>query len=321
MIRDGWYVTGDIAKIDKHGFIEITGRLSRFSKIGGEMVPHLNVEEAIQQFVQGDNQDELLVVVTSVPDEKKGERLVVVHKKMDKTPQEICDHLKQSGLPNLWIPDPASFLEVEEIPVLGTGKLDLKGLADLAKTHFCLVELSRKAASRQGAKAQRKRRKGENAFAFPLCVFAPLRETDRRIRSSSSTSRSGCRISVTDSRRYVSSIGPSRVMLSFCSKKSNLRITLAMLGSSPSTSLIVFLSSSRGVGRRRRHQHRAPSWRTGRCRRPTPGCRRRCRCSSPRTPRRRSSGRTARGSRRLRSTSPRRPARPAASSPPRGSRR
>ncbi len=136
VVRDGWYVTGDIARIDKHGFIEITGRLSRFSKIGGEMVPHLNVEEAIQKFVQGDNQDELLIVVTSVPDEKKGERLIVVHKKIGKTPQEICDHLKQSGLPNLWLPDPSSFLEVDDIPVLGTGKLDLKALADLARQHF-----------------------------------------------------------------------------------------------------------------------------------------------------------------------------------------
>jgi acyl-[acyl-carrier-protein]-phospholipid O-acyltransferase/long-chain-fatty-acid--[acyl-carrier-protein] ligase len=136
VIRDGWYVTGDIARIDKHGFIEITGRLSRFSKIGGEMVPHLNVEEAIQRFVQGGNQDELLVVVTSVPDEAKGERLVVVHKKLEKTPREICDHLKSTGLPNLWIPGTDSFMEVEEIPVLGTGKLDLKGLADLAKARF-----------------------------------------------------------------------------------------------------------------------------------------------------------------------------------------
>jgi acyl-[acyl-carrier-protein]-phospholipid O-acyltransferase / long-chain-fatty-acid--[acyl-carrier-protein] ligase len=137
VIRDGWYVTGDIARIDKHGFIEITGRLSRFSKIGGEMVPHINIEEAIQQFVQGANQDELLVVVTSVPDERKGERLIVVHKPMPKTPSEICDHLQDSGLPNLWIPDPASFLLVDEIPVLGSGKLDLKALSDLAKSHFC----------------------------------------------------------------------------------------------------------------------------------------------------------------------------------------
>jgi acyl-[acyl-carrier-protein]-phospholipid O-acyltransferase/long-chain-fatty-acid--[acyl-carrier-protein] ligase len=138
VIRDGWYVTGDIAKIDKHGFIEITGRISRFSKIGGEMVPHLNVEEAIQQFVQGGNQDEMLAVVTSVPDEQKGERLIVVHTKgMTKKPSEVCDHLKNAGLPNLWIPGADSFMEVDEIPVLGTGKLDLKGLSDVAKMRFC----------------------------------------------------------------------------------------------------------------------------------------------------------------------------------------
>jgi acyl-[acyl-carrier-protein]-phospholipid O-acyltransferase / long-chain-fatty-acid--[acyl-carrier-protein] ligase len=139
VIRDGWYVTGDIARIDRHGFIEITGRLSRFSKIGGEMVPHQNIEEAIQQFLQGANPEELVAVVASVPDEKKGERLVVIHTKIDKTPAEICEHLKQLGLPNLWVPGSDSFLEVEEIPVLGTGKLDLKGLSDLAKSRFCTV--------------------------------------------------------------------------------------------------------------------------------------------------------------------------------------
>src|SRR5678816_2873969 len=47
VMRDGWYVTGDIASIDEDGFIFITDRLSRFSKIGGEMVPHLKVEEAV----------------------------------------------------------------------------------------------------------------------------------------------------------------------------------------------------------------------------------------------------------------------------------
>ncbi len=136
VIRDGWYVTGDIALIDQQGFIQITGRLSRFSKIGGEMVPHLNLEEAIQQFVQSPEDEIVRSVVTAVPDEKRGERLIVVHTKLDKTPQQICDHLATLGLPNLWLPSPDSFLEVEQIPVLGTGKLDLKGLSDLALEHF-----------------------------------------------------------------------------------------------------------------------------------------------------------------------------------------
>ena len=136
VIRDGWYVTGDIAKIDKDGFIEITGRLSRFSKIGGEMVPHLQVEEAILSFISGGNEEEVLAVVASVPDEKKGERLVVLHKKIDFTPQQIVDHLKEQGLPNLFIPSADSFAEVDEIPMLGTGKLDLKGVSDAAWRMF-----------------------------------------------------------------------------------------------------------------------------------------------------------------------------------------
>jgi len=134
VVRDGWYVTGDIGLIDREGFIHITGRLSRFSKIGGEMVPHINVEEAIQAFVQTDDDEEVRVAVTAVTDEKKGERLVVLYTKLDHTPQEIADHLSQIGLPNLWIPGRDSFVQVESIPLLGTGKLDLKAVSDLAKS-------------------------------------------------------------------------------------------------------------------------------------------------------------------------------------------
>ncbi|MBX3432473.1 MAG: MFS transporter [Pirellulales bacterium] len=136
VIRDGWYVTGDIAKLDKLGFIEITGRLSRFSKIGGEMVPHLRIEEELQKFFGGENQDETVVAVTAVPDERKGERLVVLHLPTDKTPGQACQHLQAAGLPNLWIPDEQAFLLVDAIPLLGTGKLDLKGLADTARARM-----------------------------------------------------------------------------------------------------------------------------------------------------------------------------------------
>ena len=136
VIKDGWYVTGDIAVVDHQGFITITGRLSRFSKIGGEMVPHEKVEKAIQEFVQGEDDEEVRAVVASVPDSKKGERLVVLHTELSHTPQEICDHLKSLGLPNIYIPSPDSFAQVEKIPVLGTGKLDLKGISELAKQHF-----------------------------------------------------------------------------------------------------------------------------------------------------------------------------------------
>ena len=135
VVRDGWYMTGDIVFIDAAGFIHITGRLSRFSKIGGEMVPHIRIEEALQKIVNAE-EDELKAVVSAVPDSRKGERLIVLHTELEKTPEKICKELAGAGLPNLWIPSPDSFCLVDEIPVLGTGKLDLKQLQDLAKEKF-----------------------------------------------------------------------------------------------------------------------------------------------------------------------------------------
>jgi acyl-[acyl-carrier-protein]-phospholipid O-acyltransferase / long-chain-fatty-acid--[acyl-carrier-protein] ligase len=136
VMRDGWYVTGDIAMVDTEGFIHITGRLSRFSKIGGEMVPHVRVEEAIQKILGVEEEGHLKLVVTSAPDERKGERLVVVHTRLDMSPDAICRELSAAGLPNLWIPGTDSFIEVESIPVLGSGKTDLKAVSDLAKRRF-----------------------------------------------------------------------------------------------------------------------------------------------------------------------------------------
>jgi len=135
VVRDGWYTTGDIARVDGDGFIHITGRLSRFSKIGGEMVPHIKIEEALETML-GQDEEQIHAAVTAVPDAKKGERLVVIHLPLDKTPAEICRELATRGLPNLWIPSTDSFCQVQEIPVLGSGKLDLKRLKDLAVEKF-----------------------------------------------------------------------------------------------------------------------------------------------------------------------------------------
>ena len=145
--RNGWYVTGDVAHLDKEGFIHITGRLSRFSKIGGEMVPHVRVEEEIQRFLgadpnhdaDGDGQpDGPSIAVTAIPCEKKGERLIVLNTHLDRSPQEIRTALVEAGLPNLFIPSADSFVKVDEIPLLGTGKLDLKGVKELAEQIMCV---------------------------------------------------------------------------------------------------------------------------------------------------------------------------------------
>ena len=134
-LRDGWYVTGDIAHVDDAGFLHITGRLSRFSKIGGEMVPHVRVEEALIELLQeGTQDDQLRVCVTAVPDTKKGERLIVLHLPTTRSVDELRAGLREVDLPNLFIPATDAFYQVDEIPVLGTGKLDLKRTRELAET-------------------------------------------------------------------------------------------------------------------------------------------------------------------------------------------
>ncbi|MBX3439302.1 MAG: AMP-binding protein, partial [Planctomycetaceae bacterium] len=143
VIQDGWYNTGDFARIDDDGFIEITGRQSRFSKIAGEMVPHIRIEEELARIIDGtlveesgDDLPALQVAVTAVPDDQRGERLIVVHRHLRRPVDQILKELGQCGLPNLWLPSADSFLEVDEIPVLGTGKLDLRRLKDLAIAAF-----------------------------------------------------------------------------------------------------------------------------------------------------------------------------------------
>jgi acyl-[acyl-carrier-protein]-phospholipid O-acyltransferase/long-chain-fatty-acid--[acyl-carrier-protein] ligase len=128
VIKDGWYITGDVAIIDEDGFIAITDRLSRFSKIGGEMVPHIKIEEEIQTVV---GSDERFCFVTSVPDEKKGEKLVVLYKgeyDIDK----IWNELSSKELPKLWIPKKENFYKIEEFPMLGSGKTDFKRIKEVA---------------------------------------------------------------------------------------------------------------------------------------------------------------------------------------------
>jgi acyl-[acyl-carrier-protein]-phospholipid O-acyltransferase/long-chain-fatty-acid--[acyl-carrier-protein] ligase len=140
VVRDGWYVTGDVGRVDEDGFVTLTGRLSRFAKVGGEMVPLERLEEELHDVL--DTSDRVCGV-TCVPDEARGERLAVLY-----VPPLLAQHnvdvrgwserLEGRGLPNLWLPSERDFLPVPEIPVLGSGKVDLKRLKDLA------LELARK---------------------------------------------------------------------------------------------------------------------------------------------------------------------------------
>jgi acyl-[acyl-carrier-protein]-phospholipid O-acyltransferase/long-chain-fatty-acid--[acyl-carrier-protein] ligase len=121
-LRDGWFVTWDLARIDDDGFITVEGRLGRFSKLGGEMVPHGTIEQKIAEVFGVDPAEAQAIVVVGVPDPAKGESLAVITT-LELSFPELRERLSGAGLPNLWIP--RTFLRVEAIPLLGTGKLDL----------------------------------------------------------------------------------------------------------------------------------------------------------------------------------------------------
>ena len=127
---DGYYNTNDIATVDRNGCIRIVGRMTRFSKIAGEMVPHEMIERRIEELGHLDN----LVAVAARPDERKGEQLVVFYAKEAKFDiSELLKKMRESGLPNLWIPRADCFFEVDAVPMLGNGKKDLKRVQAMAK--------------------------------------------------------------------------------------------------------------------------------------------------------------------------------------------
>jgi acyl-[acyl-carrier-protein]-phospholipid O-acyltransferase / long-chain-fatty-acid--[acyl-carrier-protein] ligase len=119
--EDGWYDTGDICDIDDEGFIHIKGRAKRFAKIGGEMVSLAAVEQFLGQ-LWPDHQH----AVASVPDEKKGEQLMLLTTNKDAARDEIVKYVRDNGISELSIPK--RIMIVGELPVLASGKVDYVGL-------------------------------------------------------------------------------------------------------------------------------------------------------------------------------------------------
>ena len=128
VMHDGWYITGDIGQMDPGGRITITGRMSRFSKIAGEMVPHELIEKEINEIIQA---PECGIGICGVEDEKKGEKLIVFYSYDELDPETVIQKLRKRNIPNLWIPRKGNFIKVDHIPMLGSGKLDIGGIKKL----------------------------------------------------------------------------------------------------------------------------------------------------------------------------------------------
>jgi acyl-[acyl-carrier-protein]-phospholipid O-acyltransferase/long-chain-fatty-acid--[acyl-carrier-protein] ligase len=137
-LHEGWYVTGDLAVIDRDAFLAITDRVARFSKIGGEMVPHGRVEDALRSALERAcaeirDANDVELVVTSLPDERRGERLVVLHTPLACSLERWQAETLESGLPRLFLPRRSAYVEVAAIPYLGSGKIDLRAVRELAR--------------------------------------------------------------------------------------------------------------------------------------------------------------------------------------------
>ena len=124
--------------VDPDGFLKITDRISRFSKIAGEMVPHIKIESAIIELT---GVDENHVAVTGVPDPKHGERLCVLYTDLGISPLEVQQQLIAGPMPRVWIPSPRDFVQVEAIPITPTGKVDLRRLKEIAMNKCAGEEL------------------------------------------------------------------------------------------------------------------------------------------------------------------------------------
>ncbi|HEE9542578.1 TPA: acyl-[ACP]--phospholipid O-acyltransferase [Campylobacter coli] len=124
-----WYNTGDKGHLDEDGFLYIVDRYSRFAKIGGEMISLGALEEEIAKFI---DTNIVKFCTVALEDEKKGEQVALLIECDEEFFEGVCEAIKSSSMPAIF--KPSRYLKVEKIPLLGSGKVDLKGAKELAKS-------------------------------------------------------------------------------------------------------------------------------------------------------------------------------------------
>ncbi|MBI1391542.1 MAG: AMP-binding protein [Alphaproteobacteria bacterium] len=140
-LKDGWHDTGDVVVIDEAGYMSIRGRVKRFAKIGGEMVS-LAVVENCATAVWPDN----MHAATILPDPRKGEQIVLVTDRKEHDRALLLAWAQSHGVPEIAVPK--KIVSVDEVPVLGTGKLNYVAIKRLAEDRIAEEAAARSAAVR-----------------------------------------------------------------------------------------------------------------------------------------------------------------------------
>ncbi len=133
LLPQGWHDTGDVVDVDDEGYIRILGRVKRFAKVGGEMVS-LNAVESYAQTVWPHDTHAAI----ALPDARKGERIILFTDNQHAKVEDLASWARANGAPELAVPK--RVVNIDEIPVLGSGKTDYVVLARLAAERFAQAE-------------------------------------------------------------------------------------------------------------------------------------------------------------------------------------